>query len=1064
MTHQVTATLARDGRAWRVPGARVCFSVHKCFAVQDHDSAVLVQRLADHLLHQKGLVLWNGPLLAPILEAAPQLRSHILGVIGTELSPVFGNIAGIRACSADSLPTGAETIFICETGAVARMESRTVLSGKLAVFDAEVLSTIALEAIPPRAWTPVEKNIYPIDVPKVRFISEPDLVLIDCPARNLALMPNGLAYVHNALKKTGIRFQTFDLDIVAYHRYHIRRLFDEGGKMVLPSGREMPTDPWQAEHYDLWAAPDVIAYFEPIIEEAAKALIAARPKILGLSIQQCSEAFSRRLVELVKAALPDLLILVGGFSCYNADIGLRSFPEADYMCIGESDLTVGALVKRLARGERPKDLPGVLSRHDTPGRMFVPAPMPHNLDMIEFPKYEWCDISVYRNYNGYQLVPIIASRGCRWSRCTFCAERFYWRIRSARDFCNELEWLVDQGCTLFMFNESDLNGMPDKLLEICDEVIRRGLKVRLTGQLRIQKTSDRAFFDKLRAAGFVALRFGVDAFSENTLRLQKKGYTPRMVSQNLKDCWETGIFTEVNWVIGVPGETDADCEEGVDLILENRPYIGRLANINPLILVNGSVYWIDPEAHGVRFREPQLELYERFPRALPADSWYSVDPFIDANVRKQRFERIVLRLHDAGFPVGPWAERVIEDVRLARDVNRAGKGPAAEPTQTAEAPVLVRSLSAHNIVRYDGRYHALPHALGEVDVRHADVTGLPGVITAESEAALLVEIEHAKKWADTRGQYDAQERQRIAGSLYRAGSATGEQEQAKLVEAPLIVPFKGEFIALARDRIEPESVVEQESANKPDRPGPGPVYQPAGQRTVLHRLTDTMPLRVSEELRAIWQLCRHSVSVKSGRPAPLEVISTVAGGLFKRYMRPQRPMLERGAALPGLGIDMIQITTKDVQPNLLTSISNFNVVEYDGAFYGLPFGLAFEWGESDAAVLPDVIVAASAREVIAEIKARIEPTKCDPTATNVVDRGSGPAGEVSHVPILVGSMEGYNLVSYEGWIYGLPMSLGDMDLMEVDVIGLEGVIRDVSRQVVENEINDIVAARRQAAE
>ena len=63
-----------------------------------------------------------------------------------------------------------------------------------------------------------------------------------------------------------------------------------------------------------------------------------------------------------------------------------------------------------------------------------------------------------------------------------------------------------------------------------------------------------------------------------------------------------------------------------------------------------------------------------------------------------------------------------------------------------------------------------------------------------------------------------------------------------------------------------------------------------------------------------------------------------------------------------------------------------------------------------------------------------------------------------------GSLEGYNIVSYEGWIYGLPMSLGNVDLMEVDAIGLEGVIRDVSRQVVENEINDLVAARRQAAE
>ena len=164
------------------------------------------------------------------------------------------------------------------------------------------------------------------------------------------------------------------------------------------------------------------------------------------------------------------------------------------MCIGKSDLTVGPLVKQLVAGERPIDQPGVLSRYDTPDRLFVPAPMQHNLDQLDFPRYEWFDLSIYRNYNGYQLVPVIASRGCRWSRCTFCAERFYWRIRSAQNFVNELEWLVDQGCTLFMFNESDLNGMPEKVIEICDEIIRRDIRVRLTGQLRIQKTSDGPFY------------------------------------------------------------------------------------------------------------------------------------------------------------------------------------------------------------------------------------------------------------------------------------------------------------------------------------------------------------------------------------------------------------------------------------------------------------------------------------------------------------------------------------------------------------------------------------------
>ena len=43
-----------------------------------------------------------------------------------------------------------------------------------------------------------------------------------------------------------------------------------------------------------------------------------------------------------------------------------------------------------------------------------------------------------------------------------------------------------------MFNESDLNGVPERLLEICDELIARNLKIRLTGQLRIHVKSDKS--------------------------------------------------------------------------------------------------------------------------------------------------------------------------------------------------------------------------------------------------------------------------------------------------------------------------------------------------------------------------------------------------------------------------------------------------------------------------------------------------------------------------------------------------------------------------------------------
>ena len=181
-----------------------------------------------------------------------------------------------------------------------------------------------------------------------------------------------------------------------------------------------------------------MAYLSPIVDEAAAAIIKAKPKVLGLSIQQCNTAFSRMLVDAGKGGTARSGTAGRRLQLLQSRYRAAGLSRSRFMCMGESDLTVGSLAKQLVAGERPKDQPGVISRFDTPDRLFVPAPMQHNLDQLDFPRYEWFDLSIYRNYNGYQLVPVIASRGCRWSRCTFCAERFYWRIRSAQNFVNEL--------------------------------------------------------------------------------------------------------------------------------------------------------------------------------------------------------------------------------------------------------------------------------------------------------------------------------------------------------------------------------------------------------------------------------------------------------------------------------------------------------------------------------------------------------------------------------------------------------------------------------------------------
>lgn len=1129
----VVLTLEKGRTTAKVEGTRVTFSPHQCFAFDNGpDDVACLQALGAHLMALPGLALVGSKrFIDYLLQHVPSLDTRIVGTAVYESVQEGCQPHGLAGIQLGPLPEETQTAFLCETLAFPRMQMMKKLPQAVAIVDLAVLADIAPDIIPARGWTPLPRNIYPIEIPEIQVRNGLDVAIVDCPSRNLSLMPNGLGYLNNALKKTAVSFQIIDLDIISYHRFHVHRLFDMGGRITLPGDLILPEDPWQAEHYDLWTATgggaagptgrnEVLEFFRPVIDETIAALVAARPKVLGLSIQGCNEAAAREVALGVKAQLPDITIVVGGFSCYNADVGRRAFPECDYMCIGEADLTAGPLLEALARDERPFNQPGVLSRFDTPDYCYLPAPMIHNLDQIEFPKYEWCDLSVYRNFNDYQLTPIIASRGCRWSRCTFCAERFYWRIRTKENFVDELEWLVGRGCHLFMFNESDLGGMPERVMEICDEIIRRGLhrKVKLTGQLRVNKKQNRAFFEKLREANFVALRFGIDAFSERTLRLQMKGYTVDMITQNLKDCWEVGIFTEVNWVIGVPGETDQDVEEGIELILKNRKYIGRLANINPLILVNGSVYWIDPASHNIVLKEPQESMYEKYPRALPADQWYSTDPYIDAQVRKERFERIVLALYDAGFNVGAWANRVIEDVKFNRDKARTGsangeaisagefevaggkdtenilspteekralevasqRSPLAEANQArtakelpmysaqdsqssdvgkplaepplfgiaGESPRMVRKVEAHTILYYNGWYYGIPAALGCIDVTSHESASSAGVLRYPTEEEVIAAIEESERWANSRGHYDDQKKQRASGSYMRADSAGEMSESVEIPSRPRILRFGKMHIAVDQKALKDPFARRKSKRNV----------------SVWRRMVELLPASFEEELRRLIRQERCNRG-NGGYLSNLQLARMLPHAVFVEYVKePLKHMMrlatggssdnERrlvGVPVKGENFSILAVVTKNAQPELLWTIDNYNIVKFDGMFYGVPHGAYVEWDSGTIASIPGMLVG----ETIAEVDGMIWKLRRE-----AGEISAGPTGGRSHAsgftksPVLLHVMpeEGYDIISYEGWIYGMPHALGSIDLTEVDVIEMPGVIRDVSRDAVENEI------------
>ncbi|MFC2040931.1 radical SAM protein, partial [Chloroflexota bacterium] len=157
-----------------------------------------------------------------------------------------------------------------------------------------------------------------------------------------------------------------------------------------------------------------------------------------------------------------------------------------------------------------------------------------------------------------------------------------------------------------------------------------------------------------------SLVFGVDGWTDHTLRLENKGYTMSMVEENLRSCHQAGIVVAVNMVIGIPGETEEDVTETINNIIRCKRYIDYLQNINTLILAAGSEYYRNPEGYNIHLRGDRREIYEKHPYFIPPDLWYSDDPYIDQQVRVNRSRRIYETLAAAGVNITDYAKWEVE--------------------------------------------------------------------------------------------------------------------------------------------------------------------------------------------------------------------------------------------------------------------------------------------------------------------------------------------------------------------------------------------------------------------
>lgn len=179
-----------------------------------------------------------------------------------------------------------------------------------------------------------------------------------------------------------------------------------------------------------------------------------RPAIYGLSFTSTFASRSLYLIDRVKRANPDTLVVCGGAYPTVDACGVLNHSKADICCIGEGEITFVDIVRTLLAGVDWSTVPGIAYKNADRTIMFNRRrSLESDLDSISFPAWNLVDFRIYQDLRKRKKklsTAIVASRGCQFD-CVFCSspvwkvQKPWLRKRSPDNIAEEVDLLYRMG-------------------------------------------------------------------------------------------------------------------------------------------------------------------------------------------------------------------------------------------------------------------------------------------------------------------------------------------------------------------------------------------------------------------------------------------------------------------------------------------------------------------------------------------------------------------------------------------------------------------------------------------
>lgn len=382
-------------------------------------------------------------------------------------------------------------------------------------------------------------------------------------------------------------------------------------------------------------------------DEIVQKTIESKPDFVGIGGTTPLYNQMSSLTKKIKLALPNCIIIMGGPHVSSLPIPSLNTSAADFICIGEAEESVVAVVDAINSGKDPSMIPGIAFRGVSGPEVTKMYRLRLNQSVessIKAVDLNTCPIPARELYDHKQYVDLargiatpqtgaMFSRGCP-GKCAFCgAADTLVRWRNLDNVIEELKQIQSMGIgNLFVMDDTYTN-QKKRVIDLGKRIVDEGIKLNISVQLRLDQI-DKEICDSLYASGVRYVGPGIESGSERIMKAIGKG--PKESKQHMRD--KIKLLKEYDWsircsyVFGMIGETEEDILETIEFAKELDASENAFSILTP---------YPDSPLWSVALKMGKVDEYMDFDRFL----YYHT---VGCNLSKVPTERL-LELHELAY-------------------------------------------------------------------------------------------------------------------------------------------------------------------------------------------------------------------------------------------------------------------------------------------------------------------------------------------------------------------------------------------------------------------------------